>query len=370
MLRPMYCLRTLPKLSSRNFHGIQTKTASAFRYPPFIGSSVVVGTYLGFLLLTDREQPPEYYPSTINATLVRRLPLNAVSRLICWLAECRIPVPLRPFVYNSYSSLFRCDLKELKNPDLKSYSSIADFFIRELSQSYRPVDRGAALVSPADGQIVYFGPVDRDGVLEQVKGVNYSLKEFLGPTSLNTGQLVSGRKLYQCVIYLSPGDCHRFYSPTEWTASTRRHFPGKLLSVRPQLAARLPGLFALNERVVYLGQWSYGFMAFAAVGATGVGGIHINADSTLTTNKKSHQPIRTRSVGSAISPFIEQRLQGSMVIAFDKGNEFGQFRFGSTIVLVFEAPSDAVWCVHVGDRIRFGEALLKTPSQVKDTLTG
>ncbi|KAF7257188.1 hypothetical protein EG68_05425 [Paragonimus skrjabini miyazakii] len=363
MFRLMHCLRTLPRLFNRNFHGLQTRTASTFRYPPFLGSSVVVGTYLGFLLLTDREQSPEYYPSTVNATLVRRLPLNAASRLICWLAECRIPVPFRPFVYNSYSSLFHCDLKELKNSDLKSYPSISDFFTREVSQSYRPVDRGAALVSPADGQVVYFGPVDRDGVLEQVKGVNYSLSEFLGPTSLNTDQRVSGRKLYQCVIYLSPGDCHRFYSPTEWTASTRRHFPGKLLSVSPQLAARLPGLFTLNERVVYLGKWSYGFMAFAAVGAMGVGGIHISADSTLTTNKKSHQSIRARSVGSAISPFIE----GSRVINFDKGNEFGQFRFGSTIVLVFEAPSDVVWCVHVGDRIRFGEALLRAPSEVKGT---
>ncbi|KAF5399362.1 Phosphatidylserine decarboxylase proenzyme [Paragonimus heterotremus] len=367
MFRLMYCLRTLSRLSSRNFHGLQTRTASTFRYPPFLGSSVVVGTYLGFLLLTDREQSPEYYPSTLNqATLVRRLPLNATSRLICWLAECRIPVSLRPFVYNSYSSLFHCDLKELKNSDLKSYPSVADFFTREVSPSYRPVDRDAALVSPADGQVVYFGPVDRDGVLEQVKGVNYSLSEFLGPTSLNTDQRVSGRKLYQCVIYLSPGDCHRFYSPTEWTASIRRHFPGKLLSVNPRLAARLPGLFTLNERVVYLGKWSYGFMAFAAVGAMGVGGIHINADSTVTTNKKSHQSIRARSVGSAISPFIE----GSRVITFDKGNEFGQFRFGSTIVLVFEAPSDAAWCVHVGDRIRFGEALLKAPSQVKDIFNG
>lgn len=32
--------------------------------------------------------------------------------------------------------------------------------------------------------------------------------------------------LYHVVLYLSPGDCHHFYSPTEWTASFSRHLPG------------------------------------------------------------------------------------------------------------------------------------------------
>ena len=35
--------------------------------------------------------------------------------------------------------------------------------------------------------------------------------------------------LYHCVIYLAPGDYHGFHSPTEWTVSYRRHFPGKVI---------------------------------------------------------------------------------------------------------------------------------------------
>lgn len=34
--------------------------------------------------------------------------------------------------------------------------------------------------------------------------------------------------LYQCVIYLAPGDYHRFHSPVEWSPTVRRHFPGML----------------------------------------------------------------------------------------------------------------------------------------------
>lgn len=72
--------------------------------------------------------------------------------------------------------------------------------------------------------------------------------------------------LYQCIIYLAPGDYHRFHSPTEWTPQLRRHFTGELLSVSPKIAQWIPGLFCLNERALYLGKWEHGFFSFTAVG--------------------------------------------------------------------------------------------------------
>ena len=39
-------------------------------------------------------------------------------------------------------------------------------------------------------------------------------------------RLRPGNELHHCIIYLAPGDYHRFHSPTTWTVEHRRHFPG------------------------------------------------------------------------------------------------------------------------------------------------
>ncbi len=108
---------------------------------------------------------------------------------------------------------------------------------------------------PSDGKILHFGKSE-SGLIEQVKGIRYSMQDFLGPASwpremekashtpsishvtemggkLTLSQYENVIKkhadtcLYHCVIYLAPGDYHGFHSPTEWTITQRRHFPGK-----------------------------------------------------------------------------------------------------------------------------------------------
>jgi phosphatidylserine decarboxylase len=93
--------------------------------------------------------------------------------------------------------------------------------------------------------------------VEQVKGVTYSLSRFLGPndwiheSSGDTDQESSAvdtiaqyssqlkhsdeeTDLYHAVIYLAPGDYHRFHSPTEWNVFFRRYFPGTSLILSPR----------------------------------------------------------------------------------------------------------------------------------------
>ena len=88
----------------------------------------------------------------------------------------------------------------------------------------------------------------------------------------------TGNGLFFAVVYLAPGDYHRFHSPTAWVVEKRRHFAGELYSVAPYVAKRLHNLFVLNERVALLGRWRYGFFSMVPVGATNVGSIVINFD--------------------------------------------------------------------------------------------
>lgn len=136
---------------------------------------------------------------------------------------------------------------------------------------------------------------------------------------------------------------------------------GKLLSVRPSLISRLPGLFALNEHVSYLGEWTHGLMSLTAVGALGVGSVHVHSDPTLTTNTAADNRVRFRSATGApdiFLPYSERSLSNQA--SLERGQEMGQFRCGSTVVLVFEAPSRGTdWSVKPGDRVKVGQAIIQ-----------
>lgn len=175
--------------------------------------------------------------------------------------------------------------------------------------------------------------------------------------------------LYYLVVYLAPGDYHRFHSPTSWVAERRRHFAGELYSVSPYLQRMLPGLFTLNERVVLLGRWRWGFFSFTPVGATNVGSIKINFDAELRTNSLTTDTAADRAAeeaavrGEPYSGFAEATYaQASKVLgghALRRGEEMGGFQLGSSIVMVFEAPEKGGWRwgVEKGQKVKVGEAV-------------
>ncbi|GAP92724.1 putative phosphatidylserine decarboxylase [Rosellinia necatrix] len=181
--------------------------------------------------------------------------------------------------------------------------------------------------------------------------------------------------LYYAVVYLAPGDYHRFHSPANWVVERRRHFAGELYSVSPYLQRTLPGLFTLNERVVLLGRWRWGFFSYIPVGATNVGSIKINFDKELRTNSLLTDTAADRAAeeasvrGEPYSGFAEATYSGASAVlgghALRRGEEMGGFQLGSTIVLVFEAPiadqtggrRGFTWSIERGQNIKMGQVL-------------
>lgn len=261
----------------------------------------------------------------------RSLPLRHVSRLWGWVNDVDLPVWMRSRILSVYVRAFGCNLEEAECSDLTQYSNLGQFFRRRLRPGARDIDPVSELVSPCDGAVLHWGGlVDTNGQarVEQVKGVSYKLSHFLGEAPTLQMKEDGKTRLYQCVLYLAPGDYHCFHSPCDWTVNTRRHFPGELMSVSPGVVRRIQSLFCLNERVAYTGSWKHGFFSMTAVGATNVGSVKVGIDPELATNTRKwetdtfHQNVW--STGANIS----------------KGEYFGEFNLGSTIVLIFEAPED------------------------------
>ena len=190
--------------------------------------------------------------------------------------------------------------------------------------------------------------------------------------------------LYYVVVYLAPGDYHRFHSPTAWVVERRRHFAGELYSVSPYLQRSLPGLLTLNERVALLGRWRWGFFSCTPVGATNVGSIRVRFDRELRTNSLTTDTAADRAAeaaaqrGEPYRGFAEATYGGTSAVlgghALRRGEEMGGFQLGSSIVLVFEAPVGERgsfdegwsgekrkggwrWGISRGQKVKYGEAL-------------
>ncbi|XP_063836302.1 phosphatidylserine decarboxylase proenzyme, mitochondrial [Ostrinia nubilalis] len=360
VINPLFKQRLRPhrpfrQTSTIHQHQSQTKTATQIQKTKWMNLRAIITRwvplgsvmYVGWCYI---RASINYEVSKVEIRFYEMFPFRVTSRLWGRLAACELPISLRNLVYGTYARMFNVNLNEAAVPDLTYYKSLSAFFTRPLRDGVRYI-APAPCVSPCDGVVLNCGPADTDKI-EQVKGVTYSLEEFLGDNkwSKNKGtsyydSLLTNKEniLHQCIIYLAPGDYHRFHSPCDWTSTFRRHFAGKLLSVNPWMAKLIPGLFTMNERAVYVGEWKHGFFSMTAVGATNVGSIEIYSDPQLQTNTKGK---RNR---------VDEIELGQ--VNLKKGELFGQFNMGSTIILLFEAPRDFKFEFATGDRVLMGQAL-------------
>jgi len=304
-------------------------------------------------------------------TFYKLIPTRFVSKLWGFIHHRRLLYYARPIIFKLYSLIYHVNLSEARNQNLYDYPNLAAFFRREILSECRPqsVDR---VVSPCDGKVLVLGEII-DGMIEQIKGSSFTVGQFLGPpvdrgdfSSEHTPFTYKGddqdnrvrycqnlmknpetNDLYYCVIYLAPGDYHRFHSPCDWTVHTRRHFPGQLFSVNPNITSWFDNLFVLNERVCLMGEWMHGFFSYTAVGATMVGSIKLPWDEDLRTNSFSHKWKE--------GDFSDKQFSKE----FQKGEEIGEFNLGSTIVLAFEAPKGYQFPVGENEVVRLGQSLVK-----------
>ena len=73
----------------------------------------------------------------VQVHVMGALPLRNLSRVWGYLNSVELPVWFRPMGFTVYSWIFGCNLDEIER-DLKTYTSLGDFFYRRLKDGARP----------------------------------------------------------------------------------------------------------------------------------------------------------------------------------------------------------------------------------------
>ena len=232
--------------------------------------------------------------SSTRRLLLTTLPKVPLSKLTGLLTSLPLPSPLRAGFYRWFARRYGAELDDVAD-DLRSFRSLQAFFRRGLREGARPI-ADAAVVWPCDGRIVTAGPIAGERI-PQVKGNDYALADLLGDPGL-AAQLAGGQ---QATVYLAPGDYHRVHSPFDGEVQGVRALPGTLFPVNPPAVRCIDQLFVRNSRHVFRCRLQDGTpAAVVMVGAYNVGGTRITLEQGAVT----------------------------------RGQELGQFGFGSTVVFV------------------------------------
>ena len=186
--------------------------------------------------------------------------------------------------------------------NLEAYSSLHDVFIRHVKPEMRPIDQSeGAFVSPCDGMLSVVDDLTADSRFT-VKGQSYTVSELLG-SHHEAQQYVGGRVM---IFYLSPQNYHRVHVPMDGTIRTSYTLGRDSAPVNEiGLTHALRPLTRNYRRVTRIVQGKHA-LEHVMVGA-------LNVNSIVRTNEAKE---------------------------LRRGDEFGYFSFGSTVVLI--CPKDAL----------------------------
>lgn len=261
---------------------------------------------------------------------------SSLSKAFGNFASKRHSYKFQKLINNSYVSLMGLDMSDFNVPE--TYPSLNDLFTRHLNVPRSFNQDVNIMISPCDSLITEAGRLDKSQAL-QIKGMSYDVNAFLGShiSDENKQRLEDGEYIN---FYLSPRDYHRYHIPLDCRVTKAVHIPGKLYPVNIPTLKRKVDLFIENERVVIECQTNEGNIFYMVlVGALNVGKMVVNFEPRISTN--------TSGTGSEFS-------YDSLHLA--KGDDFGCFMMGSTIILIAEKgllnPN-----VEVGQSVRFGQTI-------------
>jgi len=264
---------------------------------------------------------------------------SAISQAFGKFANKEFSKPIQNFINSSYVNIMGLDMSEFHSPG--TYRSLNALFTRKLKEDRKYSLAGEDFISPCDSLISECGSLNNEYAL-QIKGMSYKSDELLGEhfsdeekSIVHNGTFVN--------FYLSPKDYHRYHIPTNINVLKTVHIPGKFYPVNmPSLKKRL-NLFIENERVVLLCETqSKKRFYMVLVSALNVGVMQVSFEDNIKTNKDA----------------LYSKLYSYENLSLNKGDDFGCFEMGSTIVILAEKDFLDL-DIKAGDNVKYGETIAK-----------
>jgi phosphatidylserine decarboxylase len=256
----------------------------------------------------------------------------------------RLPIPSRRLRLSLYRRAFGrkyppgVNEGEAEKP-LWAYRSLNAFFTRGIRPEFRPIAAGGRrLLCPCDGTVQDVGRLER-GRLLTLKGIEYTLAS-LAPGA-DTRPFEDGPF---AVLFLSPIDCHRVFSPQDGHLEAVAHVPGYRLLVHPPYQRAEYPVYTLNERVVLRLATGLGPCLLVLVAGWGVGNITLPLAPAFRPRKRT-------AASRTLSPPVPVRA----------GDWVATFELGSTAVLIGPPAAGVAPLVSVNEKVKYGQPLLGYP---------
>src|SRR5262245_80452 len=250
----------------------------------------------------------------------------------------RLPIPSERLRRWFYRGVFRkryppgLDEQEAEKP-LGAYPSLNALFTRGLKPGCRPIPAGTPqFLCPCDGTVQDAGRVEGGKILT-LKGIEYTLGSLLprtDPRPFEGGHFV--------VVFLSPIDCHRVFSPQDGYLEEAIHVPGYRLLVHPPYQRAEYPVYTLNERMILRFSTPLGPCLVVMVAGWGVGNI------TLPGAPEFRPRARTLA-----------RKVWSPPLPVRRGDWVATFELGSTAVLITPPSASASLSIAPNQKVKYGQ---------------
>ncbi len=265
---------------------------------------------------------------------------SLISQTFGKFANKEFPSWFQKVVNQSYVEIMKLDMSDFQHSS--SYKSLNALFTRTLQNPREFSLDEKDFIAPCDSLISECGSLNKEYAL-QIKGMQYSADELLGSNfTQEQKQKLHGGDFIN--FYLSPRDYHRYHIPADVQIIKAVHIPGKFYPVNfPSLKKRL-NLFIENERVVIECQTKEKKTFYMVlVSALNVGVMKVSFEPRIQTNANVE--------GEQVYEFEDLHLK--------KGDDFGCFEMGSTIVILSEAGMFENILVQAGEKVKFGDTIAK-----------